>query len=205
LVAVELILVRHAEAENRESDDGSRVDPALTSTGRDQAVAVARWLAREPIDRIVSSPSRRARETAEPMVKLTGLEPSIDSRLCEIDPDASQYLSIEAERALGRERYRKRVAAYQADPRITALSQRVDEGLTDWAQRTPGGRVVVFCHGGVVNVFTRLVLGMTPGILFEAQNASCHRFLVSSRGVRSVRSLNEVAYLSLLAPLVTAP
>jgi probable phosphoglycerate mutase len=196
LNTVELILVRHAEAENVVNDDGARADPGLTSRGFAQAEAVARWLVREPIDRVVSSPSRRARETAGPTLARTGLEMEIDERLCEIDPDASHYLSIEEERARDHEKFRKRIAAYQVDPRIVALSSRVEEGLAEWAERTPGGRVVVFCHGGVVNVWTRRVLGMTPGFLFEAQNASSHRYLVSRQGVRGVRSLNETAYLA---------
>ena len=48
---------------------------------------------------------------------------------------------------------------------------------------------------GVVHVWTRTVLGLGPGMLFEAQNASSHRYLVSRKGARGLRSLNEVAYL----------
>jgi broad specificity phosphatase PhoE len=192
---VELILVRHAEAEHVVSEDGTPADPGLTNRGLAQAEAVARWLARESIDRVVSSPSRRARETAGPTVARTGLELEIDGRLAEIDPEASHYLSIEEERARDQQRYRERIAAYRADPRIVALSARVEEGLAEWAANAPGGRVVVFCHGGVVNVWTRSVLGMSPGVLFEPQNASSHRYLVSRKGIRGVRSLNEVAYL----------
>ena len=193
--AVELILVRHAEAENVVTEDGTPADPGLTSRGFAQAEAVAHWLAREPIDRVVSSPSRRARETAGPTLTRTGLELEVDDRLCEIDPEASHYLSIEEERARDHGKFRERIAAYQADPRIIALSSRVEEGLSEWAARMPGGRVAIFCHGGVVNVWTRSVLGMTPGFLFEAQNASSHRYLVSRQGNRGIRSLNETAYL----------
>jgi len=192
---MELVLVRHAEAENRETEDGAPADPALTPRGRRQADAVARWLVREPIDRVVSSPSRRARETAKPLSRLTGLAPELDERLREVDSRAGKYLSIEEERLRDRERFRERVAAYQNDPRLVALSERVDEALGDWAARTPSGRVVAFCHGGGINVWTRRVLGMTPGLVFEAQNASIHRFLVSRRGVRSIRSLNETLFL----------
>ena len=192
---MELILVRHAEAESRETDDGTPADPGLTTRGRDQAAAAAAWFARESIDRILSSPSRRARQTAEALEARVGIAVEIDPRLSEVDPLARSYRSIEAERARGGEGYRRRVAAYQEDPRLVALSERVDASLSEWAQRTPGGRVVVFCHGGVINVWTRLVLGMTPGVLFEPRNASGQRFLISREGVRTLRSLNEVAYL----------
>jgi len=197
-VAVELILVRHAEAESRVSGDGTPADPGLTPRGQEQAEAAARWLAREPIDQILSSPSRRARETASPLASLLGVEAEIDSRFREIDDRAERYLSFEEERARDPKAYRRRVANYQRDPRLEALSERVESGLSDWIAKMPGGRIVVFCHGGVINVWTRRVLGLSPGMIIEAQNASSHRYLVSSQGVRSLQSLNETAYLHIL-------
>jgi len=194
-VVVELILIRHAEAETAETPDGSPADPGLTPRGREQAHAVARWLARKPIDRILSSPARRARETAEATAIRTGLELKIDPRLREIDPEASRYVSIGEERARGSEGYQARVAAYRNDPRLVELSERVDRALSEWSTRHAGGRIVVFCHGGVINVWTCLILGLSPALLFEAQNVGSHRFLISRSGLRSIQSLNETAYL----------
>ncbi len=202
---MELILIRHAEAETAETRDGTPADPKLTLHGREQARAVARWLVRKPIDRILSSPARRARETAEATASRTGLELTIDPRLREIDPDASHYVSMEEERARGREGYQARVAAYQNDPRLVGLSERVDEALSQWATRHAGGRVVVFCHGGVINVWTCLVLGLPPAPLFEARNVGSHRFLISRSGLRSIQSLNETAYLDWPAPEAPGP
>jgi probable phosphoglycerate mutase len=198
--AVELILIRHAEAETAETRDGTPADPKLTSRGREQARAVAHWLLRKPIDRILSSPARRARETAEVTASRAGLELTVDPRLREIDPDASHYVSIEQERARGREAYQARIAAYQIDPRLVGLSERVDEALSQWATRHAGGRVVVFCHGGVINVWTCLILGLPPAPFLEAQNAGSHRFLISRSGLRSIQSLNETAYLDWASP-----
>jgi probable phosphoglycerate mutase len=205
LLDVELILIRHAEAETIEARDGSPADPELTLRGRSQARAVARWLLRKPIDRILSSPARRARQTAEATAAGAGLELTIDPRLREIDSDASHYVSMEAERARGREAYRARVAAYQNDPRLVGLSERVEEALSEWATRHPGGRVVAFCHGGVINVWTCLILGLPPSAIFDAQNAGSQRFLISSSGPRSVQSLNETAYLDNLSSDTSDP
>ncbi len=60
---MELILWRHADAEEGEPD----LDRSLTGKGRKQAERVARWLQRHLPSkyRVVSSPARRARETAE--------------------------------------------------------------------------------------------------------------------------------------------
>ncbi len=62
-----LILWRHAEAENGSVD----MQRALTARGRKQADRIARWLTpRLPDDaRIIVSPARRARETADALGK----------------------------------------------------------------------------------------------------------------------------------------
>ncbi len=59
---MDLILWRHAEAEDASPDERRR----LTSKGREQAAKVGRWLqARLPEYRLLSSPAARAKETAE--------------------------------------------------------------------------------------------------------------------------------------------
>jgi probable phosphoglycerate mutase len=71
----------------------------------------------------------------------------------------------------------------------------VNEALDDWTAQHRGERVAVFCHGSVVNVYAARVLGVADPVFLEAGFASGHRFLVSRDGTRSVRSLNETAYL----------
>ncbi|MEM9177916.1 MAG: histidine phosphatase family protein, partial [Myxococcota bacterium] len=70
---MELILVRHAEPRAGESGDPDPNDPPLGSRGRAQAARVADWLARSSLDRVISSPLRRARETAEVTAERVGL------------------------------------------------------------------------------------------------------------------------------------
>ncbi len=192
---MELVLARHAEAATVRTQDGSGADPGLTDRGRTQAQRLADWLAREPIDRLVSSPALRARETLAPLADRLGRESVVDPRLTELDRGATHYESIESMRERGREAYLESVAAYRQDPGLPALAERVDLALSEWASRTPGGRVVVVCHGGVINVFACRVLGLPIGLFLDAQPASSHRFRISRRGVRSVYSLNETAYL----------
>jgi len=58
--------LRHAESENVTAGRAGAVPAApLTERGRDQAIAAARTLAREPITRFYSSTALRARQTAE--------------------------------------------------------------------------------------------------------------------------------------------
>lgn len=72
-----IYLVQHGDKERRPGD------PGLTELGRDQAAATARWLQAKALRAIYSCPLRRARETAEPISRATGLATQVDSRLRE--------------------------------------------------------------------------------------------------------------------------
>src|SRR5215210_6640675 len=71
---MELILVRHAEPRRVGAGEvDGPADPGLTDRGRQQAERLAAWLAVEPVDAVITSPLRRARETAAPVASALGL------------------------------------------------------------------------------------------------------------------------------------
>jgi phosphohistidine phosphatase len=74
-----LVLVRHAEAAPGEPDE----DRSLTPRGREQSRELAARLAREGVhpDALLTSPLRRARETAELLGEALGVVPEPDGRL----------------------------------------------------------------------------------------------------------------------------
>lgn len=75
-----LFLLRHATAEA--TAPGGDADRALTPGGRDAFARHARSLAPElPVSRIVASPVRRARETAELLAGATGAPVAADAAL----------------------------------------------------------------------------------------------------------------------------
>jgi broad specificity phosphatase PhoE len=85
-VSTRLVLVRHGQTELSHSDAFCGVtEAALTVTGRDQAQRLATRLSREHIDALYCSPQERARETAQPIVTLTGLEIQTRGALREMD------------------------------------------------------------------------------------------------------------------------
>jgi ABC-2 type transport system ATP-binding protein len=79
LRAVQLVIVRHAEAASGEPDE---LRP-LTAEGRETARALGQQLAREGVhpDAVLTSPLLRARETAQELARPAGLEPEPDERL----------------------------------------------------------------------------------------------------------------------------
>jgi len=92
---MDLWLLRHAAAQARASS-GRDQDRELTAEGLERAGALARGLAAlEPgILRIVTSPSRRARQTAEPVAQALRLsEKLFESRALEPGHDPEEILS----------------------------------------------------------------------------------------------------------------
>ncbi len=81
-----MVWVRHGEtAANRDRLALGRADPPLTDRGGVQADALARRLADSGAVRIISSPLRRARETASAIADAVRLEVEVDERLVEMD------------------------------------------------------------------------------------------------------------------------
>jgi len=72
-----LLLIRHCESM------GQAADAPLSERGHEQARALARDLALQPIDRVISSPFLRAQQTIEPFVQQVGLALEFDARLVE--------------------------------------------------------------------------------------------------------------------------
>jgi probable phosphoglycerate mutase len=64
---------------------GRKIDVPLNVHGRRQAEALARRLAQEPITQVISSPRRRARQTAEPIAATLGLSVAVAAQIDEHD------------------------------------------------------------------------------------------------------------------------
>ena len=193
--SLELILVRHGLPKRVELAEG-RADPELSDIGRQQARQVAAWLGRETVDAVYASPLRRAIETAEPLAASIGSRPVIHASVAEYDRDASHYIPMEE---LKREDYPAWKAfvdgGYGEEVDMAEFALRVSTGMEEIIRANAGRRVAVFCHGGVVNVWTAKVLGMAPSLFIDVAYASISRFLCASTGERNVRSLNETGHL----------
>jgi broad specificity phosphatase PhoE len=85
-----LYMIRHGKPAAVWGGDDD--DPGLDETGRAQALAARDWLMALPADqrptKVVSSPLRRCRETAEPTAKALGAAVEIDERVGEIPTPA---------------------------------------------------------------------------------------------------------------------
>jgi 2,3-bisphosphoglycerate-dependent phosphoglycerate mutase len=192
---VELILVRHG-LPVRIDDAGGPADPELSDEGRAQAVRLAGWLRRDPIDAVYVSPMRRAIQTAEPLADALGVDPVVDEELAEFDREAHFYVPIEELKAAGDDRYLK-IMRGELDGEVDPHTFRevVAVAVERIIEAHPGNTVAIVCHGGVINAWASHVLGLPDPLFFEPYYTSVNRFLASSRGHRSLVSLNDLGHL----------
>ena len=187
---MELILIRHGlPVRSAETSD-----PPLADEGHAQARRAAAWLAGEPIAAVYASPMLRAVQTAEPFVAASGLSVTLREEIVEFDRGSGTYIPMEE---LKREDYAawKALADGTFDVDIFGFQKAVVGALEGIVADNAGRTVAVFCHGGVINVWTAHVLGMEARLFFEPGYASIHRYLCARTGERNIVALNERAHL----------
>ena len=195
---MQLILVRHALPVRIDAaPGGGPADPGLAEQGFAQAARVAAALAQDTVDALYSSPSRRALETAAPVVEALGLPLRIEPGIAEFDSDDSSYVPVEELKAAGDPRWERLVRGelYTANVDPVAFRTRVVEGVERVAAAHPGGTAVLFTHSGAINAYAGHVLGQERSIWFGPAYCSITRLAVSRDGRRGVLSLNETGHV----------
>ena len=197
LADVELLLVRHALPRRVEVDAGS-ADPGLTEVGLEQANRLADYLDGEQIDAVCASPLRRAFQTVAPVAARRGRDVVTVDGVAEWDRDSSAYVPVEELRAEGDGRFADITRHAWADlALIVPFRDRVVAAVDAIVAAHPGGRVVVGCHAGVINVYLGEVLGLPIDRRgFHYPNyTSIARVAASRSGVRTIVTVNETAHL----------
>lgn len=193
---MELILIRHGLPLRVEREDGKPADPPLSEIGKDQAERLARWLTRERVDALYSSPLKRALMTAEFLAKAKGLEIRLEPGVAEFDRHSPIYVPMEELRAKDYERWRELVSGgFESLFNLKEFKKGVLEALERIIRENAGKRVAVVCHGGIINLWAAHVLGLERLLFFAPEYTSINRFLASARGQRSLASLNETPHL----------
>lgn len=188
---MELMLIRHAEPIRIVDADGP-ANPPLHDRGYRQAAALTEYLADEEIDAIFCSPLQRALETAAPLAAAHGHDLIIDDELAEWDRESTSYIPIEELRATGDQRWAAMVeGSFRDEIDPVAFIEGVVGAVERVISAHPGGRVLVVCHGGVINAYIGHILGIERPLWFEPRYASIHRVAASRNGVRSIVTLNE--------------
>ena len=202
----ELILVRHGQQvwpDPTVATVSEWVDPPLSDTGRRQALAVGVALSRVRIDAVYSSRLLRAHDTGQAIAAHHAVEVQVVDDLREIEtfrdlPQDSTPAAVLGELVLrgARERFVRHRTwdVYPGSEKNDEFRHRVVNVIEGIVAGHEGERVVVACHGGVINAYIGEVLGLSTAMFFRPAHASTHR--VRAKGdVRALQSLNEVHHL----------
>ncbi|CAN5174361.1 phosphatase PhoE [soil metagenome] len=186
-----LYLVRHGETDwNLAKRIQGSTDIPLNDTGRAQATATGKLLARREWHRIVSSPLSRAVETA----RLIGAEVGIAD--LEIMPALAERAYGEAE-GLNAQELSARFPPVHGGldsghvpgrEERAEVAARVIPALLAHAQAHPGERVIVTTHGGVIRaVLNAVAAGDERHRGEQVTNGSIHSFAVEGDGLRLIQ------------------
>ena len=147
---------------------GGDDDPGLDATGQAQARAARDWLMALPTgerpSKVVSSPLRRCRETAEPTAQALGVAVEVDPRVGEIPTPAA--LSPEERGPWLRKAFAGTWAEIQGDLDYDAWRREIAASL---ATR---GDTAVFSHYVATNAVVSQLLGVSEVVAFRPDHTS---------------------------------
>ena len=183
-----LILVRHGEtAPNVDRVLLGRADPPLTALGRRQAETLARALPAPT--RVVSSPLRRARDTAAAF----GTPADVDERWIEIDYGIldGEPAATASERLVSRWRDDLEYAP-EGGESLAALGRRVRSACADLVEDARHGSVVVVTHVSPIKAAIAWALSVDDRIAWRmfVNDAAVTRIGIGAEGP-ILRSFNE--------------
>jgi probable phosphoglycerate mutase len=197
---MQLLVIRHALPLRSEHGEGS--DPDLSDEGLAQSGRLPEALARFPIARVLSSPQRRAMQTAEPVAAARDLPIEIDDRFAEYDRNLPMYIPVEQIRTeMPEEWARLARGELPSAVDVDAFRGRVRAAVDDLVAATdPEDTVAVFSHGGVINALLHEVLGTARLLSFPIDYASVTRLRFSRTGQATVAAINTTEHVWDLLP-----
>jgi probable phosphoglycerate mutase len=182
-----LCIVRHGEtAWNAEGRVQGQLDVPLNEVGLAQARAVAAALQSERFAAIYSSDLQRVTQTAEPIARMLGLAVRLDPRLRERHYGMFQTLTYADVKILHPEDYARFKAKdldydFRSGESLRTFSARSVACLAEIAARHAGDSILVFTHGGVLEMARRHAtgIGLTSVREFEIPNAALNRMAIA--------------------------
>ena len=189
-----LILVRHGRtAFNAAGKLVGRLDPPLDEVGRAQAAAIGDAL--KGVDRVVSSPLLRARQTAE----YIGTPVEVDDRWIEVDYGEYDGMVLGSPEAAALwEAWRSDVSIVPpGGESLEQMGQRVVSALDELLPAVVESDIAVVSHVSPIKAAVSYVLGAGPETAWRSHldPASISRITISPRGA-VLRTFNETWHLA---------
>ena len=190
-----VILARHGETDwNRENRFQGHADPPLNATGRTQSAELAADLAGEPIDRVYTSPLRRAAETAAIVAERLGLEVESLEPLREIDVGGWSGLTRDEVAVRFPDEYARWLErsphGFENGETYEQLAARVVPAIEELAERHPSETLLVVTHGGPSRVMQAHAAGIDYAEARRREtvlaNCAVCRFAVENGDIRRI-------------------
>ena len=181
----------------------------LSAKGTAQATALAHRLAlTTPLAAVYSSPTRRARETADAVAHAAGLAVRTDERLREIylGDESMATVPPAARSAAVRERLAMlagialRDGSWNAVPGVEAgadVRARMISAAGDIVAMHPDAHVAIVSHAGSINAYLAAFLGVPRDFFFPIGNTSLSSVRIADPAL--LLRLNDTAHLETLA------
>lgn len=179
-----LYLIRHGDYDYVENSDPVAA-LGLNDLGREQARLVGQRLAALPLPphALIASPYRRARETAEVMAPLLGLETVIDTLIHECTPATERADIMERE----------------SPEEIAACEANLAAAWRKYAVASPDSnrRDVLVCHGNVIRWMVARALGddTRNWLRMDIGNASITVIAIRPDGSMKVAGFSDTGHL----------
>jgi len=197
-----IVVVRHGRTvSNAAGLLLGRADPDLDELGIDQARRLGAALGHEAgpaVDRIVTSPLARTRQTAAAVAAATGAAVTVDERFVELDYgewDQRPLADVAADEWAA---WRADVAfAPPGGESLAELGRRVRSGLDDLAEEARDRTIVVVTHVSPIKAAVAWAVGGTDEMAWRmfVAPASITR-IATSVGAPSLHTFNDCSHLA---------
>jgi probable phosphoglycerate mutase len=184
----QLLFIRHGETDwNRQQRFQGQIDVPLNATGHQQAARLGARLAAAPLDLLVSSDLRRARDTAAPLATAWVQTPILMPGLREQSFGVLEGLDVATIQARHPELW-ARWLDHQADfalpggESLRAFHARVLAAVHELTGAHAGRRIAVVTHGGVLDMLWRSAHGLPLDGLRQCE--------IPNTGLNQLRWLN---------------
>ncbi len=204
----ELILARHGETEwNVEEVFRGRIDVELNETGLKQAELLGEYLSKFRVEKVYSSPLKRALRTAQAIADYQRLEVEVTPALIDFDFGQWQGLALKEVQAKHESLYQQ----WLGNPEKVKIpgGENLDEvrkrttDLADSILDGYDGRVVLVSHRVVNKVLICALLGLDNSHFWNVRQDTCGISTFAYQNGRLV--LTEHNNTSYLKPLKKAP
>jgi Fructose-2,6-bisphosphatase len=201
---MDILVIRHAqsEADILNVMEG-RADFSLTELGLRQAALMAEWAkGYMSLTKIIASPLKRARQTAEALSNVTGISAMYDDDLMEWQngliaglkrEEANKEYPMPEKRFLHTAMYgQESMIAFRARAE-SALSRMINENPTD-------SKIAVISHGGMINMLFRSLVEARNNteVSISTGDTGIHHWQIEGNIRRIVKTNSQIHLASIL-------